>query len=95
MDWLILGTLAALFIGIWHEINRFPAANKSILQLRERLDTVESDNKELYEQIARLDDEILSLSNEIDRIKDPEYYRALDEGDGGALYALDKARGNI
>lgn len=95
MDWLLWASLGALFIGIWHEINRFPATNDSILKLQEKLDELESENRDLREKIESLDDEVLSLSNEIDKIKDPAYHQALEDGDGHALYEMDKARGNI
>lgn len=95
MDWLIWVSLGALFIGVWHEINRFPATGESILKLQERLDELESENRDLREKVENLDDEVLSLSNEIDKIKDPAYHQALEDGDGHALYEMDKARGNI
>lgn len=71
MDWLIWVSLGALFIGVWHEINRFPATGNSILKLQERLNELESENKDLWEKVESLNSEVLSLSNEIDRIKDP------------------------
>jgi predicted RNase H-like nuclease (RuvC/YqgF family) len=95
MDWLIWVSLGALLIGVWHEINRFPATGESILKLQERLDELESGNRDLREKVESLDDEVLSLSNEIDRIKDPAYHQALEDGDGHALYEMDKARGNV
>lgn len=95
MDWLIWVSLGALFIGVWHETNRFPATGNSILKLQERLDELESENRDLRKKVESLDDEVLSLSNEIDKIKDPAYYQVLEDGDGHALYEMDKARGNI
>ena len=95
MDWLMWVSLGALFIGVWHEINRFPATSESIIKLQERLDELESENREFREKVESLDDEVLSLSNEIDKIKDPAYHQALEDGDGHALYEMDKARGNI
>ena len=71
MDWLIWVSLGALFIGVWHEINGFPATGNSILKLQERLNELESENKDLWEKVESLNSEVLSLSNEIDRIKDP------------------------
>jgi peptidoglycan hydrolase CwlO-like protein len=95
MDWLIWVSLVALFIGLWHEINRFPATGESILKLQERLDELESENRDLRGKVESLDDDVLSLSNEIDKIKDPAYHQALEDGDGLALYEMDKIRGNI
>jgi uncharacterized protein YlxW (UPF0749 family) len=69
MDWLIWVSLGALFIGIWHEVNRFPATNESFLKIHERLEELESENQNLSEKVETLDDEVLSLSNEIDKIK--------------------------
>ncbi|MCL2908794.1 hypothetical protein [Shewanella aquimarina] len=95
MDLLIWVSLGALFIGVWHEINRFPATGKSIVKLQERLDELESENLDLREKVENLGDEVLSLSNEIGKIKDPTYHQALEDGDDHALYEMDKARGNI
>ena len=95
MDWLIWVAGVALFIGLWHEFNRFPAANKSFYKLQDRLGELESENQDLKQKIEFLENDVQSLSEQIERIKDPEYCRALDEGDGEALYELDKARGNI
>lgn len=95
MDWLIWVSLVALIIGVWHEINRFPATNDSIIKLQERLDELDSENKDLREKVDFLENELLSLSNEIDKIKDPAYHEALEYGDVHALYEMDKARGNI
>ena len=74
---------------IWHEINRFPAANKSILDLQEKLYQLERTNEELAERVDALDSELLSTVNELDRIKNPSYWQALDEGDGHAMMAID------
>lgn len=94
-----MGTLTiaaiALFIGIWHEINRFPATGKSILFLQQDVMDLKDENENLRSEIDSLKDELLDISNQIARIKDPEYYALLDAGDGDGLYALDKLRGNI
>lgn len=95
MDWLIWVSLGALFIGLWHETKRFPATRDSILKLQERLDELESENRDLREKVESLDSEVLSLSNEIDKNNDPAYYQAIEDGGGHALYEMDKARGNI
>lgn len=92
-----MGTLTiaaiALFIGIWHEINRFPETGKSILSLQQEVMDLKDENEILRSEIDALKDELSDISNQIERIKDPEYYALLDAGDG--LYALDKLRGNI
>ncbi|EPH3362847.1 hypothetical protein PCE38_004845 [Citrobacter freundii] len=94
-----MGTLTiaaiALFIGIWHEINRFPATGKSILSLQQEVMELKDENENLRSEIDALKDELSDISNQIERIKDPEYYALLDAGDGDGLYALDKLRGNI
>ncbi|MCG7650237.1 MULTISPECIES: hypothetical protein [Alteromonas] len=95
MDWILWMSLAALFIGIWHEINRFPATNSSILKLEENFEELAAENEELRERIVNLDNELFVLSNEMEKIKDPEYYQAIEDGDGLTLYEMDKARGNI
>ena len=95
MEWLIIISTGAIFICLWHEFNRFPATNKSIFELYEKIEVLELGNSDLCEKIGRLDSEVLSLSNEIDKIKDPAYDQAIEYGDGHALYELDKARGNI
>ncbi len=95
MDWILWMSLAALFIGIWHEINRFPATNSSILKLEENFEELAAENEKLRERIVNLDNELFVLSNEMEKIKDPEYYQAIEDGDGLTLYEMDKARGNI
>ncbi|HCR3446973.1 hypothetical protein [Citrobacter werkmanii] len=94
-----MGTLTiaaiALFIGIWHEINRFPAAGKSILSLQQEVMDLKDENENLRAEIDALKDELLDISNQIERIKDPEYYALLDAGDGHGLYELEKSRGEI
>lgn len=94
MGTLVIAVLA-LFIGIWHEINRFPATGKSIIFLQEELIALKDENESLRTEIDALKDELLDISNQIARIKDPEYYALLDAGDGDGLYSLDKLRGNI
>ncbi|WP_353375319.1 hypothetical protein [Microbulbifer sp. NBRC 101763] len=46
-------------------------------------------------RVDSLENEVLSLSTEIDKIKDPIYHQAIEDGDGGALYNMDKERGEI
>ncbi|GAA5442658.1 hypothetical protein Misp06_00832 [Microbulbifer sp. NBRC 101763] len=95
MDWLVWVSCGAIFIGIWHEINRFPAVNKSFIALEERIESLEFDNRDLMRRVDSLENEVLSLSTEIDKIKDPIYHQAIEDGDGGALYNMDKERGEI
>ena len=73
MDWLTWVSLSALFIGIWHEINRFPAANESFRKLQEKVENLEEENSDLQVKIQKLEDEVVILSEEIERIKDPSY----------------------
>lgn len=77
MNWLIWASLGALFIGIWHEINRFPATDKSIRRLQEKLEELEDENRDLRIKVEELNGEIFSLSEEIEKIKDPSYDQKL------------------
>ncbi|MGL6424461.1 hypothetical protein [Aeromonas hydrophila] len=84
---------AALIGGagvIWHEIKRFPAANSSFRDLQDRIYELERTNEDLAERVDALDSELLSAVNELDRLKNPSYWQALDDGDGHALMALDE-----
>ncbi|WPS58567.1 hypothetical protein RDV79_08040 [Aeromonas dhakensis] len=84
---------AALIGGagvIWHEINRFPAANSNFRDLQDRIYELERTNEDLAERVDALDSELLSAVNELDRLKNPSYWKALDDGDGHALMALDE-----
>lgn len=85
----------ALAIAVWHEINRFPATNKSLLQLQAEMAELKDENEELSEQINLLRDEMQEMSNTLERLKDPEFYALLDAGDGHGLYELEKSRGEI
>lgn len=60
--------------------------------LTERVEELELDKEELGKLIDEMDSTIQSLDYEISKIKDPVYYRALEEGDGQLLYELDQAR---
>ncbi|MGQ7269021.1 hypothetical protein [Marinobacter nauticus] len=95
MDWLIWVSVGALALGVWHEINRFPATGNSLRKLQEALDDLQSENEELKQRLSTLEDDFQEVSEQLDRIRDPEYWRAIDEKDGEALYELDKQRGNI
>lgn len=95
MDWLIWVSVAALALGIWHEINRFPATGNSLRKLKDALNDLQSENEDLKQRLSTLEDDYQEVSEQLDRIRDPEYWRAIDEKDGEALYELDKQRRNI
>lgn len=95
MDWLIWISVAALALGVWHEIKRFPATARSLQNLRDRLSDIESENEDLKRQVSALESDFQEVSEQLGRIRDPEYWRAIDEQDGEALHELDKQRGNI
>ncbi|BEH98117.1 hypothetical protein [Edwardsiella ictaluri] len=84
------GNYTNLCTGSWHEINRFPAANSNFRDLQDRIYELERTNEDLAERVDALDSELLSTVNELDRLKNPSYWQALDDGDGHALMALDK-----
>lgn len=92
---VLMIAVLALAVAVWHEINRFPATNKSLLQLQDAVAQLRDENKELSEQISFLRDEMQEMSNALERLKDPEYYALLDTGDGHGLYELEKSRGEI
>ena len=73
LEWVKYAAFLALYVAFWHEINRFPATNKSITKIKERLDEIEVDNRDLQFTIERLNKELLLLSNEIDKLKKPDY----------------------
>jgi predicted nuclease with TOPRIM domain len=95
MDWLMWVSIAALALGIWHEVNRFPATGNSLHKLQEALEDLQSENEGLKQRLSTLEDDYQEVSEQLDRIRDPAYWRAVDEKDGEALYDLDKQRGNI
>ncbi|MEP8942127.1 hypothetical protein [Enterobacter ludwigii] len=92
MTVLVIAVMA-LAIAIWHEINRFPATNKSLLQLQAEMAELNDENRELSEQISQLREEMQDMSNTLERLKDPQFYALLDAGDGHGLYELEKSRG--
>lgn len=92
---VLMIAVLALAIAIWHEINRFPATNKSLLRLQAEMAELKDENKELSEQISLLREEMNDMSNTLERLKDPEFYALLDAGDGHGLYELEKSRGEI
>lgn len=83
---VLMIAVMALAIAIWHEINRFPATNKSLLQLQAEMAELKDENKELSEQISQLREEMQDMSNILERLKDPQFYALLDAGDGHGLY---------
>ncbi|EPL6802871.1 hypothetical protein WJI42_001186 [Klebsiella aerogenes] len=89
---VLMIAVMALAIAIWHEINRFPATNKSLLQLQAEMAELKDENKELSEQINQLREEMQDMSNILERLKDPQFYELLDAGDGHGLYELEKSR---
>lgn len=95
MDWLIWVSVSALIIGVWHELNRFPATGNSLLKLQESIDDLQSENEDLKQRLSVLEDDYQQVAEQLDRIRDPEYWRAIDEKDGQTLYELDKQRGDI
>lgn len=92
---VLMIAVLALAIAIWHEINRFPATNKSLLRLQAEMSELKDENKELSEEISLLREEMKDMSNTLERLKDPEFYALLDAGDGHGLYELEKSRGEI
>jgi len=94
MTALMIAVLA-LVVAAWHEINGFPATNKSLLQLQAEVAELKDENKELSERLSFLGDEMQELSNTLERLKDPEYHALLDAGDGHGLYELEKSRSEI
>ncbi|HBE6752502.1 TPA: hypothetical protein KML76_002967 [Escherichia coli] len=89
---VLMIAVMALAIAIWHEINRFPATNKSLLQLQAEMAELKDENKELSEQISQLREEMQDMSNILERLKDPKFYALLDAGDVHSLYELEKSR---
>ncbi|EKM0665574.1 hypothetical protein RBA25_000932 [Cronobacter turicensis] len=94
MGSLTLAVIALIIAG-WHEIKRFPASGKSIIAIQNEIDNLKNQNECLVSDIEQLKDEMSELSNQLNRIKDPEYYALLDAGDGHGLYKLEKSRGKI
>ncbi|MFB4819554.1 hypothetical protein ACE3K0_12430 [Enterobacter hormaechei subsp. xiangfangensis] len=92
---VLMIAILALAIAIWHEINRFPATNKSLLRLQAEVAELKDENKDLSDQISFLKEEIQDMSHTLEQLKDPEFYALLDAGDGHGLYELEKSRGDI
>ncbi|CAM6553027.1 hypothetical protein [Enterobacter hormaechei] len=89
---VLMIAVMALAIAIWHEINRFPATNKSLLQLQAEMAELKDENKELSEQISQLREEMQDMSNILERLKDPQFYALLYADEGHGLYELEKSR---
>ncbi|HGY1204168.1 TPA: hypothetical protein ACNUZK_003635 [Citrobacter braakii] len=84
--------ILALVVAIWHEINRFPATNKSIISLQNAVTEVKEENERLSSDIGLLQSQLSDALDQIDRLRDPEYYALLDADDGAGLYELEKSR---
>lgn len=95
MDWLTYISIAALAMGVWHEINRFPATAESLRKLQDRIDDLQSDNEDLQQRLSALEDDYREVCEQVDRIRDPAYWSAIDAKDGQTLYEMDKNRGNV
>ena len=95
MDWLIWLSIAALAVGVWHEINRFPAVGNSLSKLQESIDDLQSENEDLKQRLSSLESDYQDISEQLDRVRDPEYWRAFEQKNGETLYELEKQRGNI
>ncbi|WP_372988280.1 hypothetical protein [Marinobacter sp.] len=95
MDWLVWLSIAALALGVLHEINRFPAMGNSLRKLQESIDDLQSENEDLKQRLSSLESDYQETSEQLDRIRDPEYWRAIEQKDGEALYELEKQRGDI
>lgn len=90
MEWLIWISVAALAIGIWHELHRFPAANESFHKIQKRVDELEMENEDLKRRLNSLEDEAESISVQLDRIRNPALWHAFDENDGFMIHDLEK-----
>ena len=66
MNWLEAVALIALFIGVWHELNRFPATDKSFEKLNERIDRLESENSDLKHKLSYLKSDMLAITKKDD-----------------------------
>ncbi len=74
---------------------RIPALQQALNDAVIERDSLKLDLEEKLRWIETLKEENQALDDKLSRIEDPEYYSALDAGDGEALYDLDKRRGNI
>lgn len=93
-NWLLITALLALQ-ALYDSVVRLPKAWKALRDVTEERDRLKEDLVELQARFDRVDAECHEALDQLDRIKDPVYYSALDAGDGQALYDLDKRRGLI
>lgn len=93
-DWWLLTALFALR-AFYDSFYRLPQFRLKLHEVTEDRDRHRDDLAELQGRFDRLDAEHLETLEQLYRIKDPEYYAALDAGDGQALYDLDRKRGLI
>ena len=93
-NWLLITALLALQ-ALYDSVVRLPKAWKALRDVTEERDRLKEDLVELQARFDRVDAECHEALDQLDRIKDPEYYSALDAGDGQALYDLDNRRGLI
>jgi hypothetical protein len=93
-SWWLITALFALE-ALYDSVFRLPRAWKALRDVTEERDRYKDDLAELQERFDRVDAECWEALEQLHRIKDPEYYSALDAGDGQALYDLDKKRSLI
>lgn len=62
MSMVELAAYLGLFVGFWHEVNRFPAANKTFQKLQDRLASLEAENSQLENRLAGLEWEVMIKS---------------------------------
>lgn len=89
--WLLTGLIALQ--ALYDSLYRLPLAWKKLRVVTEERDQYREELAELRVRFDRVDSELGAALEQLDRIKDPDYYFALDSGDGQALYDLDKRRG--
>jgi len=97
MEWWNWWLVTALFAGqaLYDSFVRLPRVGQALRDITEERDRYKEDLEELQARFDRVDAECLEALDQLARIKDPEYYSALDAADGQALYELDKKRGLI
>ncbi len=97
MEWWNWWLVTALIAGqaLYDSFVRLPRAGQALRDVTEERDRYKEDLEELQVRFDRLDAECLEAQDQLNRIRDPEFYSALDAGDGQALYELDKKRGLI
>ncbi|MGF6693853.1 putative RNase H-like nuclease (RuvC/YqgF family) [Metapseudomonas resinovorans] len=84
MDWL--GYALAVFFGI----TLLQGLAKKLNSMHDQIWSLESKSKELKEQVIYLERQVAALDEEVDRLKNPAYYAALDSGDYWALNQMDR-----